>query len=181
LLTIDRGQTSWLIVNICDWVLVVIVFLQRVLCAESLYSQHLVGIAILLSDSYPQSYSTGHFGALNKTTGHFGALCSIQTTSITAKNLQKPHNQTTHYWNTIQLTHNINIISDIVHKTRIQEVDELSERRRNRNQPFPTFSTGPSTSIMMTDNQEILEGIENSLLHSRHLTKLQEFLQQKYN
>jgi DNA integrity scanning protein DisA with diadenylate cyclase activity len=60
LLTIDRGLTSWLIVNIGDCVLVVlvIVFLQRVVRAESSDSQHPVGIVVLLFDSYPQSDST---------------------------------------------------------------------------------------------------------------------------
>jgi DNA integrity scanning protein DisA with diadenylate cyclase activity len=59
LLTIDRGLTSWLIVNIGDCVLVVvaIVFLQRVVRAESLDNQHLVGIVVLLFDLYPQSDS----------------------------------------------------------------------------------------------------------------------------
>jgi hypothetical protein len=52
LLTFDRGLTSWLIVNIGDCVLVVIVivFLKRVVRAEGLDNQLPVGIAILLSD-----------------------------------------------------------------------------------------------------------------------------------
>jgi hypothetical protein len=67
LLTINRGLKSWLIVNIGDYVLVIviIVVLQRVIHAESLVNQHPVGIVILLSDSYPQSDSTGHSGELN--------------------------------------------------------------------------------------------------------------------
>jgi hypothetical protein len=78
LLTFDRGLASWLIVNIGDCVLVVIVivFLKRVVRAERLDSQHPVDIVTSLSedidivtllseDTYPQSDSTGHHGALN--------------------------------------------------------------------------------------------------------------------
>jgi hypothetical protein len=57
-----------LIVNIGDCVLVVIVivFVKRVIRAERSDSQHPVDIVTLLSeDTYPQSDSTGHHGALN--------------------------------------------------------------------------------------------------------------------
>jgi hypothetical protein len=60
LLTIDHGLTNWLIVNIGECVLVVVVkvFLQCVVHAESLVNQHPVGIVVSLSDLYPQSDST---------------------------------------------------------------------------------------------------------------------------
>jgi hypothetical protein len=59
LLTFDRGLTSWLIVNIGDCVLVVVLiaFIQCVVRTESSDSQHPVGIVVLLFDSYPQSDS----------------------------------------------------------------------------------------------------------------------------
>jgi hypothetical protein len=59
LLTIDHGLTSWLIVNIgaCVLVIVVIVFLQCFVRAESLDNQHPDGIVVSLFDLYPQSDS----------------------------------------------------------------------------------------------------------------------------
>jgi hypothetical protein len=60
LIAIDCGLTSWLMVNIgdCVLVIVVIVFLQHVVCNESLVNQRPAGIVALSSDLYPQSDST---------------------------------------------------------------------------------------------------------------------------
>jgi hypothetical protein len=76
LLTFNRGLASRLIVNINDCVLVVIVLLKPVVRAERSDRQHPVDIVTLLSedidivtllskDTYPQSDSMGHHGALN--------------------------------------------------------------------------------------------------------------------
>ena len=75
-----------------------------------------------------------------------------------------------------QQTHNISISFASDKANRIRELDDLSLRYANQQNPIQPFHYTVPATLLTVDHQEIVEAIAEPLLQSRHLPQLEKLL-----
>jgi hypothetical protein len=110
-------------------------------------------------------------------------IVKINTTTNINK-LKKPYKgQINHYWryfNQLQNTYQIQFSNKADNLPRIRELVSMAKMYATQNNEIKSYMTPISATIIKIANQEIVEHLLETLLHTQHQHQIEQFMRNKY-